>query len=361
MNCLLPVLVLLLARRVQSEQPAVIKTALTGLPFNQFQARNAACNGECTQCNRELGECECPFGWGGPSCQVPLLPACRTTLEAGVPVFVGRSTPRNCHCYRQLSAAACLPAGGTQCASHTVSQWGEIRCFEHATQPIAEQLSDLPERLDDPAYRWSKGVVVPGGSGERREFEALPQPPALNTIAFALPLSKCPARHHEPEYSGGVRQALSSLLSNTSHPDVVFKTGGQPIGPGEYEELLGRTRFCLAPYGHGWGIRLTHALMHACVPVIIQDKVRQPFEDLLHYPDFSVRVSKAELPRIVDILRAIPDGDVTRLMKDSARVYRAFIWQPELGGLAYDYTVASLRRRLSHLRGELYEAGTRRR
>ncbi|KAG2502219.1 hypothetical protein HYH03_000705 [Edaphochlamys debaryana] len=166
-------------------------------------------------------------------------------------------------------------------------------------------------------------------------------------------------RHHEPEFSGGVRQALSALLSNHTFPDVVYKGGFQPMSPGEYEDLLRRTKFCLAPYGHGWGIRLTHALMHACVPVIIQDRVRQPYEDMLHYPDFSVRVSKFDLPRLVDTLRAIPDSDILQLMRENARVYRAFLWQPEIGGLAYNYTVASLKRRLSHLRGELYEAGTR--
>ena len=56
-----------------------------------------------------------------------------------------------------------------------------------------------------------------------------------------------------------MRQALSALLSNTtttttgsgSGPappdDVVFKAGSQPITAEEYEQLLGRAKFCLAP------------------------------------------------------------------------------------------------------------------
>lgn len=43
----------------------------------------------------------------------------------------------------------------------------------------------------------------------------------------------------------------------------------------EYAGLISRAKFCMAPYGHGWGMRLTHAIMHACIPVIIQDHVRQ--------------------------------------------------------------------------------------
>lgn len=165
-------------------------------------------------------------------------------------------------------------------------------------------------------------------------------------------------RQHEPDYSGGVRQELSRVLEGVKEPDVVFFSGGKRVDAAEYESLLGRSRFCLAPYGHGWSMRLSHALMHGCVPVVLQDRVRQPWEDLLHYPDFSIRVGKRELPRLVSLLRAIPDEDVARLMRESNAVYRAFLWQPELGGLAYNYTIASLRRRLSHIRGELYEAGT---
>jgi hypothetical protein len=60
-------------------------------------------------------------------------------------------------------------------------------------------------------------------------------------------------------------------------------------------EQLGRhhaRRFCLAPYGWGWGIRLTQTLLLGCVPVIIQPHVFQPFEDVLDYDAFSVRLPR---------------------------------------------------------------------
>lgn len=72
-----------------------------------------------------------------------------------------------------------------------------------------------------------------------------------------------------------MRQALSLILTNHTYPDVVFKGGYMTLNDENYEDLLARSKFCLAPYGHGWGIRLSHALLHACVPVIIQDKVHQ--------------------------------------------------------------------------------------
>jgi hypothetical protein len=30
------------------------------------------------------------------------------------------------------------------------------------------------------------------------------------------------------------------------------------------------SKFCLAPYGHGWGIRTNIYMAHGCVPVIVQ-------------------------------------------------------------------------------------------
>ncbi|EFJ53243.1 acetylglucosaminyltransferase [Volvox carteri f. nagariensis] len=649
---LVPLLTILLLHFVRRVQPAetVLKTALTDQPFNQFQEVNKPCQDGCLEhgnCNRELGECECPFGLSGPTCQTQLYPACRTTPTTQR-IFLGRMAPRNCYCYREVMKAMCLPEEETRCATHTMQLWDALFCFEKVGVPEDQQISELPEKMDDPSYRWGKGTtvreVVDGVPKLRREIQMLSQPPSVEDTSRTVPLSRCerrcsergvcqdwgqqticlcfagfrrpdcsqlveegaepacpngcggrgkcvagfckceppywgigcsrstayepvpgsvaypyfpslkiymydippnivgphqfedgnggihpqyesflrfqglflndvsgirtenpheanlfyiPAftyysssnlgdptgaavravnwvaatfpffnrtggrdhfvllsgdrgacylktlpqtenlirvthfgyerpnitdmgplvtnteygcfkagrdvvmppyvksnvagiqgvrakleepggaeallagkdtllffsgdiRHNEPEYSGGVRQALALLLANTSYPDVVFKGGYMMMGMGEYESLLRRSKFCLAPYGHGWGIRLIHAITHACIPVIIQDKVRQPFEDILHYPDFSVRVSKAELPRLVEILRAVPEPDLLRMIKENSRVYRAFLWQPELGGLAYNITIASLRRRLSHVRGDLYEAGVRR-
>lgn len=79
----------------------------------------------------------------------------------------------------------------------------------------------------------------------------------------------------------------------------------------------------------------------------------QPFEDVLPYPDFSVRLSLHQLPRLVPLLRAIPPVDVARMQQALARVHKAFIWQREVGGQAYNYTLASLRKRMIMLQGHL--------
>jgi hypothetical protein len=67
------------------------------------------------------------------------------------------------------------------------------------------------------------------------------------------------------------------------------------------------SKFCLAPsgmLGH-WGRRLTQSILLGCVPVIIQDGFEQPFEVLLPYNLFTIRVAEADIPRLHEILAAI--------------------------------------------------------
>ncbi|PNW73463.1 hypothetical protein CHLRE_14g632823v5 [Chlamydomonas reinhardtii] len=45
-----------------------------------FVPRNLSCDPKCTErgnCNAEEGTCECPFGYTGPTCDLPLMPACQ--------------------------------------------------------------------------------------------------------------------------------------------------------------------------------------------------------------------------------------------------------------------------------------------
>ena len=37
-----------------------------------------------------------------------------------------------------------------------------------------------------------------------------------------------------------------------------------------YQQMLSTSKFCLAPAGWGWGGRLKAAVLHGCVPVIVQ-------------------------------------------------------------------------------------------
>lgn len=55
-------------------------------------------------CNRETGECECPFGFVGPACEKLIYPACRSADTPDALPWYGYITPKSCECYRQLEA-----------------------------------------------------------------------------------------------------------------------------------------------------------------------------------------------------------------------------------------------------------------
>ncbi|KAG2444206.1 hypothetical protein HYH02_009144 [Chlamydomonas schloesseri] len=166
------------------------------------------------------------------------------------------------------------------------------------------------------------------------------------------------------EYSGGTRQAIKQLLTavriangNSTPADVMFVEGRT----NDYRQLLQTSKFCIAPYGFGWGLRLVQALEFGCIPVIIQDHVYQAFEDFLPYEEFSVRLRLSEVPRLLDILRSYGAEQRAALRLGMAKYYRAFIWHREYGGQAYEYTLAGLQRRLANMQAELFHMRRRRR
>lgn len=73
-------------------------------------------------------------------------------------------------------------------------------------------------------------------------------------------------RPNEPDYSNGVRQELHRLFGKGQHPNITIHEGGHP----SYTAAMKGSKFCMAPSGHGWGIRLSQYMAQGCVPVIIQ-------------------------------------------------------------------------------------------
>jgi hypothetical protein len=134
-----------------------------------------------------------------------------------------------------------------------------------------------------------------------------------------------------------------------------------------------KSKFCLSPAGHGWGIRIVHAMATGCVPLIIQDGVHQPFDDVLPYHEFSLRLPQADIARLDDILRSVTPVELAALQRGVRRFHKAFIWEDGndqkgndgnddqkgnegsegkgsgYGGEAYHWVVRSLQRRLQNV------------
>ncbi|KAK9123480.1 hypothetical protein Sjap_013082 [Stephania japonica] len=113
----------------------------------------------------------------------------------------------------------------------------------------------------------------------------------------------------ESTYSMGIRQKLAKEFG--SIPDMEGKLGRQhsddvivtPLRSNDYYEELARSIFCGVLPGDGWSGRMEDSIFHGCIPVVIQDGIFLPYENVLDYNSFAVRVHEDEIPNLMQILR----------------------------------------------------------
>lgn len=60
----------------------------------------------------------------------------------------------------------------------------------------------------------------------------------------------------------------------------------------DWASKMSDAQFCFAPAEDGFSKRVVEAAAFGCIPVIVQDGIDMPFEEVLPYDQFSVRVSE---------------------------------------------------------------------
>mmetsp|Transcript_2690 Transcript_2690/g.7402 ORF Transcript_2690/g.7402 Transcript_2690/m.7402 type:complete len:614 (-) Transcript_2690:218-2059(-) len=147
-------------------------------------------------------------------------------------------------------------------------------------------------------------------------------------------------------YSQNVRQQVAKTFGN--HSRFLIKDRESD------EMIFGSARFCLTPSGDGFGVRLFKAVLIAgCVPLIIQPQVRQAFDELLPYEDFSVSLAYGDIPHLEQKLATIKPEQHRKMRKAMIANAHAFVFADNTHSSdgegapssAYDYLVDSLRLR----------------
>jgi hypothetical protein len=210
----------------------------------------------------------------------------------------------------------------------------------------------------------NRGIVVPSGLGtdaarmaeetygsKNSSMQALDDTNRTTLIFFAGTQLGQGSRG----YAQGVRARVAAALANVS--DAIIINTHDPSTPkmeqAQMFALMRRSVFCLAPAGHGYGVRITYAMITGCIPVVIQDGVRQPADDTLPYWHFSLRLSQRDIPDIEAILRRVSPQEV-RQLQARVRTYHAdFVWRDDSsaasaarGGRAYEAVLESMRRKV---------------
>ena len=134
-------------------------------------------------------------------------------------------------------------------------------------------------------------------------------------------------------YSEGVRQLVWKHHRLRSGFRVVERSP-------TYAADWARARFCLAPLGVGWGVRLLWAIEGGCVPVLASSEVSPYFDDAIDYSAFALHgVDKKALPRLHEVLASVPTRRQEQLQASVLAHRRLFLWH---GGLAYNVTLSEL-------------------
>lgn len=209
---------------------------------------------------------------------------------------------------------ACRAKSGPVFLSH----WGLRVPWEHMLEP-----SRYTRTTSTPPCADARHVVVPMYFDYRKAATTVDRRTTFRCeLAFG---GSRQLRWTGPSYSQGVRQLVF---------DTHQTTPGFCVRRRVTTEEVRESKFCLVVSGDGFGSRLFHALRNLCVPLIIQPNVSLPFEPLIPYGEFSVRLEKRQIGDLPSLVRRYT-ADQIYAMRQRLLYWRpAFDWRAD----AYAFT-----------------------
>lgn len=96
-----------------------------------------------------------------------------------------------------------------------------------------------------------------------------------------------------------------------------------------YQSEIVRSVFCLCPLGWApWSPRLVESVALGCVPVIIADGIRLPFDDVVPWAEISLNVAEKDVGKLAEILEHVAATNLSAIQKNlwDPRVPRALMF-----------------------------------
>ncbi|KAF5734912.1 putative glycosyltransferase [Tripterygium wilfordii] len=96
-----------------------------------------------------------------------------------------------------------------------------------------------------------------------------------------------------------------------------------------YLQHMKSSKYCVCPMGFEVNSpRIVEAIYYECVPVIIADNFVLPFSEVLDWSAFSVVVAEKDIPKLKEILLAIPLRRYLTMQINVKMVQKHFLWNP---------------------------------
>ncbi|KAF3954471.1 hypothetical protein CMV_020190 [Castanea mollissima] len=124
-------------------------------------------------------------------------------------------------------------------------------------------------------------------------------------------------------FAGGMHGPIRPILLNHwKNRDNVLRVYEYLSKDLDYDSFMLQSKFCLCPSGHEVASpRIVEAIYAECVPVILSQNYVLPFSDVLKWEEFSIQLDVSDIPRLKNVLRAVPEEKYRRL-KEGLRVVR---------------------------------------
>ncbi|CAI0377079.1 unnamed protein product [Linum tenue] len=140
----------------------------------------------------------------------------------------------------------------------------------------------------------------------------------------------------EATYSLGIRQKLAEEFGSSPNKDG--KLGKQHMEDvivtsqrtENYHGDLANSLFCGVLPGDGWSGRMEDSILQGCIPVVIQDGIFLPYENVLNYESFAVRLQEDEIPNLIKVLKAFNETEIGFKLRNVKKLWQRFMYRDSL-------------------------------
>ena len=152
-------------------------------------------------------------------------------------------------------------------------------------------------------------IVPPGGDGWSSRVDdsvrrCNPVHPACNHTHVGSPRPASRASHRRG--TAALHTCLLYTHACFTHIPALHTCLLHSLRCGPATELTYCTHLLYPPTLPTYSTRLLAQVRHGCIPVIIMDGVLMPFEGVLDYASFSIRIPEADVEQLDALLRAVP-------------------------------------------------------
>lgn len=198
--------------------------------------------------------------------------------------------------------------------------------------PADKKYFTVSQHDDAPAHKLPENTLMFSAGGNIRHKNIIPIPLICSQLPIDITKIENIKKNYLASFVGSnthpIRTIMAEACKNVSEISIKMKGWSPAVSETDFHSFLDlamQSEFCLCPRGYGLNsFRLYEAMQLGCIPVIITDEFYLPWQDELNWSEFSVLISKDNIPNIVDILKIYKPEDINRMRNKIKEIYPSY-------------------------------------